>query len=149
MPDGSNLGVVKTQDALAKARELELDLVVITEGARPPVAKILDFSKFLYDERKKSSQMKAKAKKSEVKEFVFGPTIDTGDLETRIQRAIGFVNDGNKVKITVKLMGREQEHPQIGYDRIERFTQGVSEVAKPESTPKRNGNLISITYVKR
>lgn len=140
--------MVKTFEALNKARELELDLVVISETARPPVAKILDFSKFLYDERKKSSQMKAKAKKSEVKEFVFGPTIDTGDLQTRIQRAIGFLNDGNKVKITVKLMGREGEHPEVGYEKIEKITQGVAEVGKPENAPKRNGNLITVTYTK-
>lgn len=121
--------------------------MVISEGANPPVAKILEFNKFLYDERKKASASKAKSKKSELKEFRFGPTIDKGDLDTRISRAIGFLEDGNRVKISIKLMGRENDFPEIAYEKLDTFTQGVAEVGRPEDNAKRMGNIISITYV--
>lgn len=146
--DGQNLGVLKTQEALRMAQEQELDLVIIAEKADPPVAKILDFNKFLYEERKKASAIKAKSKKSELKEFVFGPTIDAGDLNTRIQRAREFIEDGNRVKVTVKMKGREAQHPEVGFEKITRFTEALKDIAKTEGIPKHSGNLITITYVK-
>jgi len=145
--EGENLGVLKTQDALKLAEEKGLDLVIISEGANPPVAKILEFNKYLYDERKKASASKAKSKKSELKEFRFGPTIDKGDLDTRISRALKFLEGGDRVKISIKLMGREQDFPQIGYEKITKFTEGVAEKGKPESPAKRIGNILSVTYV--
>ncbi|HSX39108.1 MAG TPA: translation initiation factor IF-3 [Candidatus Saccharimonadales bacterium] len=145
--DGENLGVITTQEALRIAEERGQDLVVIAEAANPPVAKILDFNKYLYEEHKKESASRAKSKKSELKEFRFGPTIDKGDLETRISRAVGFLKDGNRVKISVKLQGRENDYPQIAHEKLDKFTEGIAEVGKPEDAPKRNGNIISITYV--
>ena len=125
-----------------------MDLVVIAEKAQPPVAKILDFNKFLYDERKKASVIKAKSKKSELKEFVFGPTIGTGDIQFRVERTKEFLEDGNRVKITVKLKGRENEHPEVGYDKIKKFIEELKEVAKTEAEPRRMGNMITVTFVK-
>lgn len=149
MQDGSNLGVMPTREALKLAKEKEQDLVLISENANPPVAKILEFNKFLYDEKKKESATKAKSKKSEIKEFVFGPRIGDGDLNTKIDRAKEFLEEGNRVKITLKLRGRECEFPQIGFEKIKRFEEGVSEIAKAESVAKRSGNLISQVYINK
>ena len=142
MGTGENLGVMNTTEALRLAREKELDLVLISEQANPPVAK------FLYEERKKSSAVKAKAKKSELKEFVFGPTIGESDIASRVERSKEFIKDGNRVKITVKLKGREGEYPQLGFEKIDRFREELSEAAKLESAPRRNGNIITATFCK-
>jgi len=148
MGTGENLGVMNTTEALRLAREKELDLVLISEQANPPVAKILEYNKFLYEERKKSSAVKAKAKKSELKEFVFGPTIGESDIASRVERSKEFIKDGNRVKITVKLKGREGEYPQLGFEKIDRFREELSEAAKLESAPRRNGNIITATFCK-
>lgn len=145
--EGENLGVLSLADALGAARQRELDLVVIAPQAAPPVAKILDFKKFLYEERKKKSSIKAKAKKSELKELRFGPTIDTGDLTSRIGRAIEWIKEGNRVKVTVIMKGREGMFPEVAFDRLKRFEEGVGEVGKTEGPAKRNGNQIFITFV--
>jgi translation initiation factor IF-3 len=144
---GENLGTLSKDEAVREARKRELDLVVIAPNSEPPVAKILDFSKFLYEERKKKSAAKAKAKKSELKEFRFGPTIGDGDLNSRIDRTKEFINDGNRVKISVVLKGREGMFPQIAYDRIKKVEQGLADTAKAEAPASRNGNIISIVFV--
>jgi len=144
---GENLGVMDTREALKKAKEVELDLVLLAPNIDPPVAKIMDFAKFLYTERKKKSQSKAKAKKSELKEFRFGPTIGTGDLSTRIDRSKEFVQDGNRVKITVIMKGREGMFPEVALERLKKFEEGLKEVAKPEGAPRRMGNQLSVVFV--
>ena len=116
--NGENLGVVSTREALKMAEEKELDLVIISEKANPPVAKILEYSKFLYEERKKQSASKSKSHKSETKEFVFGPTIGEGDLKIRVDRTRDFLAEGNRVKMSVKFKGREVTHPEIGLKKI-------------------------------
>ena len=125
----------------------DLDLILISENANPPVAKILDFNKYLYEERKKFSSAKAKSKRSELKEFRFGPTIAESDIATRIERAKVFIKDGNRVKISIKLKGREAAYPQIGYEKVKKFASGLSEVAKTESEPRMMGNIISVVFV--
>lgn len=146
---GENLGVLKTQEALRKAMEMELDLVVISEKANPPVAKILDFSKFLYEEKKKSSAVKNKATKSETKEFVFGPSIGEGDLDKRIERTREFITEGNKVKYSIRLKGRQRAYPEIGFDKIKRATAALADTAKAEQEPELKGNIITVTFIKK
>jgi translation initiation factor IF-3 len=146
--EGENIGVLKTGEALKLAQEKDLDLVVIAEKANPPVAKILDFNKYLYDERKKQSAIKAKAKKAELKELVFGPTIDEGDLNVRISRSRHFLEEGNRVRITIRMRGRENEHPEIALEKLKKIAAGLQDLAKPEDEPKRTGNIISVTYVR-
>ena len=97
---GENLGVVKTKEALDRAKEEELDLVLIVPNANPPVAKIVDFKKFLYEERKKASTARAKSKKADIKEFWLSPSTGEGDIQRFIKRAREFILDGNKVKIS-------------------------------------------------
>ncbi|MFC1622281.1 translation initiation factor IF-3 [Patescibacteria group bacterium] len=146
---GENIGVISTQEALEMARSKDLDLVVISEKANPPVAKILEFSKFLYEERKKSSTSKAKSKKSETKEFVFGPSIGKEDLNRKIGRTREFLEDGNRVKVTVRFRGREITHPEVGMEKIEKMIGDLAEVAKTDEEPKLKGRLISITFSKK
>lgn len=139
---GENLGVVKTREALDRAKEEELDLVLIVPNANPPVAKIVDFKKFLYEERKKASTARAKSKKTDIKEFWLSPSTGEGDIQRFIKRAREFILDGNKVKITVKMRGREAMFPEVAMEQIKRMGDGLSEIAKMESEPKRMGNMI-------
>lgn len=147
--EGENLGVLSTNEALQRARQEGLDLVVIAEKAKPPVAKILDFNKFLYEENKKSSASKAKAKKSELKEFRFGPSIGTGDIEQRIKRAKEFIEGGDRVKITVQLRGREKAFPEVAVEKVEMFEKALSEIAKTENGIKRSPSDVSATFVRK
>lgn len=144
---GENLGDITKEEALREAHARELDLVIIAPNVTPPVAKILDFSKYLYEERKKKSAAKAKAKKSELKEFRFGPTIGDGDINSRVERSKEFIKDGNRVKISVVLKGREGMFPQIAYEKLKKFEAGLADTAKSEGPAKQNGNIISIIFV--
>ncbi len=146
---GDNIGVLTTAEALKLAQEHELDLVVITENAKPPVAKILDFNKFLYEEKKKSAQIKAKSKKSETKEFRLGAQIDQGALDVKTNRARQFLAEGNKVKVTVRLRGREKGRPELGMAKIVQFVEQLQDVAKPESEIKDIGGTITVTLIKK
>lgn len=147
--DNGNLGVLKTGEALERARADGLDLVVIAEKTNPPVAKILDFKKFLYEERKKESKSKAKSKKSQLKELRFGPSIGAGDLANRIERSKEFIGDGNQVRVTVRLKGREKAHPEIGLEKVEYFKKELEDVARLEKEPIVKGNAIIAVFVKK
>lgn len=139
--------MMRKEDALRLARENGMDLVVIAESAKPPVAKILDFKKFLYQERKKASSVKAKSKKSELKELRFGPATGEEDVRIRTERARKWLEEKNRVKLTVKLRGREREHPELGYEKIENVVKDLENIAKPESEPKKIGGMISVVLV--
>ncbi|MBD3366398.1 translation initiation factor IF-3 [candidate division WWE3 bacterium] len=147
--NGDNLGVMDRNDALKEAKSKGLDLVLVAEKANPPVAKILDFNKFLYEENKKAQQAKAGSKKSELKEFRFGPTIEEGDLQTRIRRTRDFLKDGDRVKITIYMRGREMMHPQNAFEKIEKMREELDDIARVEKEPKKKGNLISTTFVRK
>ena len=147
--DGENLGEISKKEALEIARREGKDLVVIAENAKPPVAKILDFNKFLYEEKKKSSASKAKSKRSELKELRFGPNIDAGDLTLRIEQARRFLEENNKVRFTIRLKGRQRALPQIGIDKLEKVEKELSDVAKTEGGIKRIGNNIVVTFLKK
>jgi translation initiation factor IF-3 len=145
--DGENLGLMTKAEAVSRARAAEMDLVLIAPQAEPPVAKILDFKKFLYNQNKKKSQIKAKSKKSELKEFRFGPTIGQGDLNTRIERSREFLKVGNRVKITAVLKGREGMYPEVAMEKIKKLADGLSDIAKMEENPRRMGNQIHVIFV--
>ena len=139
--------MIKTGEAIQKARNEEMDLVLVVPNANPPVAKIVEFSKFLYEERKKASNAKAKSRKTDVKEFRLGPTTGEGDIQRFVKRAKEFIEDGDKVKITVKMRGREVMFPEVAFDKIKKIEKELVEVAKLESEPKRMGNMISGIFV--
>lgn len=117
--DGSSPGVMSTKDALKMAQEQNLDLVEINPKAQPPVCKIIDYGKYKYDEKKKMAEAKRNQKIQELKELTFRPSTDENDLSHKLEQAKSFLNDGNKVKFTVRFRGREMAHPEIGKEKIE------------------------------
>ena len=129
---GKQLGIFSKFEALSKARELGLDLVEIAPNAKPPVAKIIDFKKFLYQEEKKKKEEKKKSKRSETKELRLGPFMNEHDLMVVLRKARGFLGDGNKVKFVVKFAGRQITHPEFGERILEKTIEFLSGVSKIE-----------------
>ena len=123
---GKQLGILSKFEALSKARELGLDLVEIAPNAKPPVAKIIDFKKFLYQEEKKKKEEKKKSKRSETKELRLGPFMNEHDLMVVLRKARGFLGDGNKVKFVVKFAGRQITHPEFGERILEKTIEFLS-----------------------
>jgi len=138
-----------TRQALQLAQEKDLDVVVITEGANPPVAKIIDFNKFLYSERKKASDARGKSKQTGLKELRLSTTISSGDVEQRVNRAVEFLEEGNMVKVSLMMKGRQAMFPKVAEDKIKDFVVRMAPFAKVESEPKRIGNTISVVFVKK
>jgi len=136
------LGVLGKSEAVALARSQDMDLILVVPNADPPVAKIVEFTKFLYEERKKASVAKAKSKKTEMKEFRMTPTTGEGDIQRFVTRGREFIEEGNKVKITVKMRGREGMFPQVAIEKLRKIGKELSDVAKMEVEPKQMGNLI-------
>lgn len=149
MATGENLGVMETRKALQLAEEQELDVVVITENANPPVAKLVDFNKFLYAERKKQSDAKGKSKQTELKELRLSTTISEGDINQRVNRAVEFLDEGNVVKVSLMMKGRQAMFPQVAQEKLAQFIKLLEPYAKVESAPKRMGNTLSVTFVKK
>ena len=149
MATGGNLGVMETRKALQLAEEQELDVVVITENANPPVAKLVDFNKFLYAERKKQSDAKGKSKQTELKELRLSTTISEGDIKQRVNRAVEFLNEGNVVKVSLMMKGRQAMFPQVAQEKIAQFIKLLEPYAKVESEPRRMGNTLSVTFIKK
>ena len=139
--------MISKSEALRVANERGLDLVLISPDSNPPVAKILDFSKFLYQERKKKSSAKAKSKKSELKEIKLGPSTGEGDVKRQIDRSREFIEEGNRVKVTVTMRGRENLYPDIAIEKIRRFEVELGDIAKLENEPKRTGRMIWTVFV--
>jgi translation initiation factor IF-3 len=130
--EGKQIGVLSKIEALEKARELELDLVEIAPKAQPPVAKIVDFKKFLYQEEKKHREEKRRAKVSETKEVRLGPFMDDHDLETMVRRVRDFLEDGDKVRLVVRFAGRQITHPEFGQQVLDKAINLVSDISKVE-----------------
>ena len=130
--EGKQIGVLSKFDALTKARELGLDLVEIAPKAQPPVARIIDFKKFLYQESKKQREEKKKTKTSDTKEVRLGPFMSENDLSVMTKRAREFLENGNKVRLVVKFTGRQIAHPEFGHQIIERVTGNLSDISKLE-----------------
>ncbi len=137
--EGKQLGVLTRQEALLKAQELQLDLVEIAPAAIPPVAKIVDYKKFLYQQAKKKQEEKRNAKTTETKEVRLGPFMDDHDLQIAANRASGFLEDGNKVRFVVKFRGRQITRPEFGYEVIRKITGMLSNVSKLDKDPKLEG----------
>lgn len=147
LADGSNLGVLSKADALAKARELELDLVEIAAGSKPPVCKIIDYKKFLFAKKKHERKAKSGSRKSELKTFKFGPNIGEHDLSIRLTRAEEFLRKNNKVRFTIQFRGRQNVHPEIGFQLTKRIIESLSSISKVEAEPKKLGNFLTTILV--
>jgi translation initiation factor IF-3 len=133
------VGVYSIQDALRKAQELQLDLVEISPNVDPPVCKIIDYNKFLYDKKKKEKEMKAKSKVSEVKEIRFTPNTDDHDFDFKAKHAESFLKDGNKVKAYVQFKGRAIQFQERGQLLLLKFAERLAEVGVLENMPKMEG----------
>ena len=145
--EGENIGVIPTADALKKAKEAGLDLVEIAPKADPPVCKIVDYQKFLFTKKKQERKAKSGSKKSELKTFRFGPSIGEHDLELKLKRARGFLEKNNKVKFTIQFKGRQNVHPEVGEERLNRITQALADIARVEVEPKKQGRFMSMVLM--
>lgn len=128
-----------TRDAIEKARESGLDLVEIAPRAKPPVCKIIDYGKFLYEEKKKKQEAKKKQTTVTVKEIKFRPATDDHDYGYRAKRAYEWLEGGDKVRATIAFRGREMSHRELGRDILERLAKDLEEVAEIEVAPKMEG----------
>lgn len=139
------MGILSKDDALEKAKGQELDLVEVAPNADPPVARIVDFEKFRYQEEKKEQAAKKNVKEVELKEIWLSPRIAQHDLETRLKKVNEFLNDGDRVKLTIKFRGREMAHPETGYKVLEQALGILGERIKVERETKFEGrNLTTI-----
>ncbi|GAB4177135.1 MAG: translation initiation factor IF-3 [Calditrichia bacterium] len=138
-PDGDQLGVMPTQKALKIAQEKELDLVEIAPNATPPVCRIMDYGKYLYELQKKEKESKKKQHTIEVKEIRLRPKTDEHDLQTKLRHARDFLEKKNKVKFTVMFRGREMVYQEMGRDILSRVIEELEDIAKPEGQIKMEG----------
>ena len=137
--EGENRGVHDPRDAMRMAEEVGLDLVEISPNANPPVCKIMDFGKFKYEQQKKANEARKKQKIIEIKEVKFRPNIDTHDYDVKMRNVTRFLEDGDKVKVTLRFRGREMAHQDLGRDVLERIAADTVELGKVESMPKMEG----------
>jgi translation initiation factor IF-3 len=137
--DGENLGVLYTREAIAIAQEAGLNLVEVSPGADPPVCKILDIGKFKYESQKKAAAARKNQKTQEIKEIKMRPNIDEHDYQTKMKAINRFLEDGDKVKLTLRFRGRELSHGELGLKLLERVRDETAELAKVEQLPRLEG----------
>lgn len=142
--EGQQLGVMLTADALALAQEKGLDLVEVAPTAVPPVCKILDYGQYKYEIQKRDRETKKKQKSQTFKEIRFRVKIDTHDLATKTRRASEFLDDGDRVKVTVQFRGRELNHPQLGRNLLERAAEMIGDHGVIERPPLMEGRSLFI-----
>lgn len=138
------VGVVPTRKALEMAVEVGLDLVEISPGADPPVCKILDYGKYKYAEQKKRAEARKRQKVTEVKEIKLRPNIDKNDYDVKMRAIIRFLEEGDKVKVTMRFRGREMVHQEIGMNVLMRVKSDLDPVAKVEQTPQMEGRQMTM-----
>jgi len=146
--DAKQIGVMSIEEARARSRQTGLDLVEISPQANPPVVKLISFSKFKYQEDKKKSLEKKKTKGGDLKEIKMTPFIGDGDYQTRLKRAKKFLTTGNKVKLSIKFLGRQITRKEFGYDLANRFTTDLEDIAQPETEAKLMGKILIQIYAK-
>ena len=137
--DGEQLGIVAIQKAQEIAVEKGMDLVKIAPQAKPPVCKIMDYGKFRFEQAKREKEARKNQRVVEIKEIRLTPNIDIGDLNTKVKNACRFLQDGNKVKVSVRFRGREVTHSSLGQDLLHRFAELCSECSTVEKQPKLEG----------
>ena len=141
---GEMIGVVSRNDALARASEAGLDLVEVAANADPPVCKILDFGKFKYEEQKRKNEARKKQKVIEVKEIKLRPSIDDHDYDVKMRSMKGFIEEGDKVKVTMRFRGRELAHQELGMNVLMRVKDDLDAIAKIEAYPRMEGRQMTM-----
>lgn len=137
--DGEQLGIMSTSDAKRIAYEAELDLVEVSPSASPPVCRVMDYGKYLFEENKKKHAAKKKQKQIQVKEVKFRPVTEEGDYQVKLRNLIRFLNDGDKAKVTLRYRGREVMHQDLGMRLLERVKADLQGVGIVEQQPKMEG----------
>ncbi len=150
-PDGAQIGIVSTEEALRQARELDLDLVEVAPAASPPVCRIMDYGKYKYERDIRQKEARKKQSRIEVKEIKFRPKIDPHDYETKKGHVVRFLKAGSRVKITIMFRGREMAHTELGRKILDRLVEDLKELATVDSAPKQDGRnmIMVIAPVKR
>jgi translation initiation factor IF-3 len=147
--NGEQLGVISISKALELAEEAALDLVEVAPGADPPVCKILDYGKFKYEAQKKKSEAKKKQKVIDVKEIKMRPGIDEHDYQVKMRNMRRFLDDGDKVKVTIRFRGREMAHQNLGMKVLDRVRDELDELSKVELYPKIEGRQMVMVIAPR
>ena len=142
--DGAQLGIMSSDAANALAEEQGMDLVKISPNATPPVCKIMDYSKFCYDQKKREKDAKKNQKVVEIKEIRMSPSIDTNDFNTKAKNAMKFLKEGNRVKVSVRFRGREMAHTNLGEKLLMDFAAACEETATMEKNPKLEGRFMAM-----
>lgn len=142
--DGEQVGVVSIANALELAAEAELDLVEISAKTAPPVCRIMDYGKYQYQKQKKLHEAKKKQKQVQVKEVKFRPGTDIGDYQVKLRNVVKFLENGDRVKVTIWFRGREITHKELGMDMLERVREDLKELATVEQMPKMEGRSLQM-----
>ena len=137
--DGEIIGIMSGREALKMAEEADTDLVEISPNATPPVCRLMDYGKFKYQEQKKAAEARAKQKIIQDKEIKLRPGTDENDYQVKMRNIKRFIEDGDKVKVTLRFRGREMAHQEIGMRQLERIREELAEMAQVESMPKLEG----------
>ena len=148
-PDGNQLGIIDTRDAIEKAGDFGLDLVEVQPNAEPPVCKILDYGKFKYEAQKRANEARKKQKTIEVKGSKFRPNIDEHDYQVKMRNVTKFLSGGDKVKVTLRFRGREMAHQELGANVLARVREETEELAKVEAMPKLEGRQMVMVLAPR
>lgn len=144
LEDGTQLGVMETDEARAKAEEMGLDLLEISPNARPPVCKIIDAGKWKYEQSKKEREAKRNATTVEIKQIKLRPKTDDHDIEFKTRHARRFLEEGNKVQFIVRFRGRENAHPETGKAALDKILSGLTEVARLERMPHYENRVMTM-----
>ena len=147
--DGEMLGIVSIESALAKADDAALDLVEVSPGSDPPVCKILDYGKYKYQAQKKASEARKKQKTVDVKEIKMRPSIDVHDYDVKMRAINKFLDEGDKVKVTIRFRGREFLHQKLGMQMLDKVRGELEEKAKVEAMPKMEGRQMVMVVAPR
>jgi translation initiation factor IF-3 len=142
--DGSQVGVVPIADALRRAEEAQLDLVEVAPAASPPVCRILDYGKFKYQQHKKEAESKRKQSTTTLKELRLGYKTDVGDLERQINKARAFLQEGDRVKFSLRFRGREMAYQDLGRQKLMRVCDALKDIATVEGNPRMEGRLMGV-----
>ncbi|MDK7182625.1 translation initiation factor IF-3 [Lacticaseibacillus rhamnosus] len=146
---GEQLGVKSTRDALAIAEDANLDVVLVSPNAKPPVARIMDYGKFRFELQKKKRDARKKQKTVTIKEIRLSPTIGEADFNTRLKNATKFLNKGDKVKVSVRFRGRAITHKDLGRKVLEQMADAVKDIAAVETHPKMDGRSMFLMLAPR
>lgn len=146
LDDGSQAGIVSIQDAIKRAQEVKLDLVEIAEKSEPPVCKIMNYGKFLFELKKKQKQNKQNQKQTQLKEVKFRPGTEEGDYQVKLRNLRRFLEHGDKAKITIRFRGRELAHKDLGEQLLDRLTQDLNDCGTVEQTAKREGRQMFMVF---